>query len=125
MESDGLRNLLGELSAFLLVLQFALFVFRRILIRSKNKSQGLVKFVKFLKPLHVYTGIALVVVALTHGILELNWMKIGTGWILWSGIVVAFILYLFRKKLGNAWVRYHRTLAFILIALLIVHLIIQ
>ena len=109
----------------MLVLQFELFFFRRILIRSKNKSQALVKFVKFLKPLHIYAGIALVVVALIHGILELNWMRIGTGWILWSGIVVAFILYLLRKRLGNAWVRYHRTLAFILIALLILHLIIQ
>lgn len=75
--------------------------------------------------MHIYTGIALVIVALTHGIMELNWMRIGTGWILWSGIVVAFILYLFRKKLGNAWVRYHRTVAFVLIALLILHLIIK
>ncbi|QAV32547.1 hypothetical protein SAMN04488510_11754 [Fervidobacterium changbaicum] len=114
-------QILGITSAVLLFFQISLFVFRRIYKYLPKKPTWFPLILKFLRRAHVYTGIALLIVGFIHGYLALGTIRLHTGLILWLGILLAFVGFLFKNKVGKKWIFYHRIMGFVLIALFFVH----
>ncbi|MEN3042351.1 MAG: hypothetical protein ABDH59_03485 [Fervidobacterium sp.] len=114
-------RLLGNLSAILLFVQISLFVLRRVYKYLPKRPKFFVPILQFLKNSHIYTGITLLVVGLTHGIGMLGTLQLHTGWILWFGIFFSFLGFLLKGKIGKKWVVGHRILGFVLILLFFVH----
>lgn len=116
-----LFRILGTISAVLLFVQISLFVLRRIYKYLPKKPKFMVPILKIFKNSHIYTGISLLIVGFIHGILALGGIELHTGWILWFGILFAFISFLLKGKVGKKWIIFHRTLGFVLIALFFLH----
>ncbi|MCX7653915.1 MAG: hypothetical protein N2Z58_04470 [Fervidobacterium sp.] len=114
-------RLLGNLSAILLFYQISLFVLRRLYKYLPKKPNFIVPILQFLKNSHIYTGVTLLIISLTHGIFMLRALKLHTGWILWFGIFLSFLGFLLKGKIGKKWVFGHRILGFVLIILFFVH----
>lgn len=113
--------ILGNIAMVLLFSQLALFITRRIFRYTKSRSKRFSAFLRFLRSLHITTGISLLVIGLTHGILALGRFQLHTGWILWFGILYAFIGFILKSKIGGRWVAWHRIAGFILIGLFFLH----
>ncbi|MCX7796092.1 MAG: hypothetical protein N2380_06190 [bacterium] len=113
--------ILGNIAMVLLFSQLALFVFRRIFRYTKSRSKRFSAFLKFLRSLHIATGISLLIVGLIHGILALGRFQLHTGWILWFVILYAFVGFLLKDRIGRKWVSWHRIAGFALIGLFFLH----
>jgi len=118
-------QILGNISAIILFFQISLFILRRVYIFLHKylhiKPSWFPPILKFLKNAHIYTGITLLVIGFIHGFLALGTIKLHTGFILWLGILFAFIGFLFKKKVGKKWIVYHRTFGFVILALFFLH----
>lgn len=90
-----------------------------------NKNKAIVKIIGILRMVHKPLGVALLVLAIAHGILALGAMRLHTGTIvgifLISTVSLGGLFYRLKKKpLFIA----HRTAALILVVFLLVHLIV-
>lgn len=106
----------------LMLLPFAIFNLNSLLF--KKKVSVYLKLAKFLRKLHRYLGIPLVISVIYHGFLALGSFRLHTGTILGIMLIVVaifgMIFILFKKK----WAfKTHKLLAILLMLLLILHLI--
>ncbi len=105
------------ISAVLLFYNFSLFPLRRLFRKNKNAA----KFLRYGSIVHRYTGIALLITAITHGYLALGGLYWHTGLLLWLGVVVLFAYYLLRKIMRRRWLLLHRYTDFVVIGLFFLH----
>ncbi len=91
----------------------------------KIKHGAYISLNKLLRKAHRYLGVVLIASAATHGILALGSLRIHTGTVLGAFAVITALFgfaFIFIKK---KWIfKTHKTLAFLLVALLLVHLIV-
>ena len=116
-------SILGCLSVAILgvlVSPFVLNYINKNILNSKSKS--IKKVVKFLRKLHKPLGITLAVVAIVHGYLALGSIRLHTGTILYTSILITAALggSFYRLKKKNLF-KWHKRFAMISFILFLVH----
>lgn len=105
------------ISVVLMFYNFSLFPLRRLLKNVKPARS----FLRYMSKTHRFTGIGLVVTGITHGYLALGSITLHTGLVLWLGVVLLFMYYLFRKILKKRWLIFHRYTDLLVIVLFFIH----
>lgn len=88
-----------------------------------NNSAPLKKLIKFLRKLHKPLGALLALSGITHGYLALGTIRLHTGSVLWTMILITALLgVLFYIKKKAVFFKWHRRAAFAVVLLVLVHL---
>ncbi|SDB95202.1 hypothetical protein [Geotoga petraea] len=119
---------LGEITAFLLILNICYYLvklyYKRHKFSSKEAKQKFIQRMKKISIFHRYNGIIIVILAIIHGTLALGTIfTLHTGTILLSAIIINLLIYVLgRLKLLKKWLLIHRYMAFLIFIFLIIHL---
>jgi hypothetical protein len=118
-------KILGYVNLSILMFNISPFVLRIITQHIlKSRSPDVWKIIRILKKVHKITGITLLVTGFIHGFIALGYrFYIHTGYLLWFSVVTLFLIYAFRKFMKRSWIKVHRTVAVVALALLVVHLV--
>ncbi len=76
-----------------------------------------------MRKLHKPMAMILVATGLIHGWIAIGTIRVHTGYLLWFSIVLNLMLYVYGKAFKKPkWIKFHRTMAGVIVCLLILHL---
>jgi len=116
-------EVLGWLNIGLIILMGTIYPIKKIYL--KNKSHGVFSIYRKTRLLHPILGLIIVVIGLTHGYLALGTLRLHTGSLLVTTIIVmGCVTSLGRKQLlfKKSWIKIHRSLVPILFIFIILHI---
>lgn len=103
-----------------------IYILRKIIIKSKNKSPYLLSINKALRKHHKLLGIILVITGLIHGIFSSESVfSLNFGTLAWVVSILLGLNWMVRKKLAKykGWIYYHRILTVLFILTIFLHIV--
>lgn len=114
-------SVLGWINVILLLFMASMFPIKSVL----KKKKSMVSLYRFFRKLHPIIGVSIVLIGMIHGYLALGGVRLHSGSILLLSIALSGGIIYSKGKINymkHNWRRIHRTLGFVIIALLILHL---
>ena len=115
-------EVLGWVNIGLIILMGTIYPIKKIYIRSK--SQRLLNVYRKVRLLHPILGLIVVTIGLIHGYLALGTLRLHTGSLLLTAIIVMGCVTSFGRRqiiFKKNWIMIHRNLVPILFVLIIIH----